>query len=552
MSDLEQPATRGDAGAYAGGTTPAVADGQWRRMSPRFIPVGTIRQLRGLVIPAAIILLTGNVGQGRSELIYLGIALVATLLAAAGSVVEWWNFRYALTERELVVRSGIVQRQERVVPYGRIQAINVSEAPLERAAGIVRVRVETAAGGTADIDIRAIGRESAPRLREALATARARARQGEAGVTAPNEREAGAVASAAVEPGVAEGDVLRRLSTGELLALGATSGRIGPMAAVVGAILQFGVEVMPDSWWDRIPWQQAEALRSVSVIASLLLTIAVLTWLLAIGSTALAFGGFELRRAGDQLLIQHGLLDRRRRTIPIARIQAVIVGEQLLRQPFRRAHVRFESAGGEAEGAAGDSGVLFPYLPLREVGELLRRAAPEFAADPSVAMTTRLPRRALRRYVVNASAGWVLFVTAGAALLGLWLDRWIEIVTWRQALLLLAATPLFAWLGWARWKDGGWHVDGTQLMLRWRSVSRQTLITRAARIQRREMSADPLQRRADLATAQLAVASGLVGGHYALPHVDRNDAERLLATMGGPRHELVIRKVPAMAGDVPS
>jgi putative membrane protein len=317
------------------------------------------------------------------------------------------------------------------------------------------------------------------------------------------------------------------------------------MAAGVGALLQFGTDLFPEAWWDRIPWPEADVLGSVSLIVTLLLAIAVLTWLVAIASTALTYGGFELRRVGDQLLIQHGLLDRRRRTIPIARIQAVIVGEQLLRQPFDKADIRFESAGGQRGGAEGDSGVLFPFLPLDDVAPLLREVAPEFAVDPTVPMATRLPRRAMRRYITAASIGWVLFVAAVAALLGLWLHRWIDVVSWREALLLLLATPLFALLGWARWRDGGWRVDGTMLLLRWRTVSRQTLITRATRIQRREMTADPLQRRARLATVQLAVASGSTSGAYALPHADRDEAERLLALLGGPRHEVVLRSVPA-------
>lgn len=512
----------------------------WQRMSPRFIAVGTLRQLRGLIIPAAIILVTGNVGQGRSELIYIGIALVVTVLAAVGSLVEWWNYRFALTPRELVVRSGIVQKQERAVPYGRIQAINIQEAPLERLAGIVRVSVETAAGGSADVDIRAVTREDAPRLREALAAARARA--GEGGE--PSE-----IATTPAETPAGTGELLRSLSTPELLALGATSGRVGPMAAGVGALLQFGADILPQSWWDRIPRPEAEVLGSVTLIVTLLLVISVLTWLVAIASTALTYGGFELRRAGDQLLIQHGLLDRRRRTIPIARIQAVIVGEQLLRQPFGKADVRFESAGGAHGGADGDSGVLFPFLPLDEVATLLREAAPDFAVDPAMPMVTPLPPRAMRRYITAASIGWVLFVAAIAALLGLWLHRWIDIVSWREVLLLLLATPLFALLGWARWRAGGWRVEGSMLMLRWRGVSRQTLITRATRIQRREMTADPLQRRARLATMHLAVASGQTGGAYALPHADRDEAERLLAVLGGPRHEIVLRTVPAASID---
>lgn len=526
----------------------------WHRMSPRFIIVGTLRQLRGLVIPAAFILVTGNMGQGRSELVYIGIALVVTVLAALGSLVDWWNFRYTFTAHEFVVRSGIVQKQERVVPYGRIQAINLEEAPLERLARIVRVKVETAAGGTADIAVKGISKDEASRLREALAAARARARQEEEGAQPDAEgiEESGVTdgtPGTADQGAVAEGELLRRLSTGELLALGATSGRIGPAAAGIGAVLQFGTDIFPQSWWDRVPWQQAETLASVNVIVTLLLIVAVFAWLLAIGSTALTFGGFELRRAGDQLLIQHGLLDRRRRTIPIQRIQAIVVGELLLREPFKRADIRFESAGGEVDGAGGDSGALFPYLPLNEVEDLLRRAVPEFAADPASSMSNRLPGRSLRRYIFSATVGWVVFVGTMAALLGFWLHRWIDAVSWNQVLLLLVATPVFVWLGWARWRDGGWRVDETTLLFRWRAVSRQTLITRMSRLQRWEMTADPLQRRADLATVQLSVASGLVGGHYALPHADRTDAERFIAMLGGPRHDVEIRKVPAVTAE---
>ncbi|HEV2128207.1 MAG TPA: PH domain-containing protein, partial [Thermomicrobiales bacterium] len=473
--------------------TPVTAseDITWHRMSSRFIVVGTLRQLRGLVVPAALILLTRNMGEGRSNLIYIGIALIVTVFAALLSLVDWWNFRYALADHELLVRSGVVQKQERVVPYGRIQAINLDEAPLERLVGIVRVKVETAAGGTADIEIKGIDRSAAPRLREALATARVQARQqGDAEVPPIAPAEETRNVPKAVDVG-AGGELLRRLSTPELFALGATSGRIGPMAAVIGAILQFGTDIMPQTWWNRIPWQEAEALRSVSVATALLVVIAVVAWVMAIASTALTFGGFELHRNGDQLIVQHGLLDRRRRTIPIQRIQAVIVGEQLLRQPFHHADLRFESAGGEVEGASGDSGVLFPYLPLHEVEPLLRRAAPEFATDPTVPMAARLPIRSLRRYIFSATVGWVVFVGAAAAALGFWLDTWIDVVAWRQVLLLLVVAPVFAGLGWARWRDGGWEVDGSNLLLRWRTVSRQTFITNTSRIQRRRITTDP-------------------------------------------------------------
>lgn len=528
----------------------------WQRMSPKFIIVGTLRNLRGLIFPAAFLLVTGGGprGDSRQQLVYLVIGLVIALVAALLSLLEWRFFRYAFTDRELVVRSGVFQKQERVVPFGRIQAINIEEAPLERLLGIVRLKVETAAGGAADVKIAALEQGNAHRLREELATARARAQGGNAGsASSTGPAASDSTTGAAVDPAAAlrssEDELIRRLSTPELLALGATSGRIGPAAAVAGALLQFGAELFPDSWWDRVPWQQAEALTNIGIAVTFLIVIAIIAWLMAIGSTALTFGGFELRRSGDQLLVQHGLLDRRRTTIPIQRIQAIIVGEQILRQPFHYADIRFESAGGSAGegGSQGDSGVLFPYLPMREIQGVLRQAAPELATSPDIAMTTRLPKRALRRYVVSATVGWVIFVAILMAVLGFWADRWIDQVSWRQLSLLLLAIPVFALLGWARWRDGGWTVDSSLLLMRWRTVSRETMITRTARIQHRMLISDAFQRRVDLATVRVSVASGGIGGHFALPHADEDDAERLIAQLGGPRHNIEIRKAPVQA-----
>ncbi|MGI8975531.1 MAG: PH domain-containing protein [Thermomicrobiales bacterium] len=554
MSDISSQSTSpGDARTLAHPQTedagrPNLTDETtWRRMSIRFIFTGTVRQLRSLLLPAVILLFAGG-GDTNRQLVYLGIGVVFAIMSAGFNLLEWQFFRYAFTDRELVVRSGVFQKQERAVPFERIQAINIEEAPLERLVGIARVKVETAAGGAADVKIDAIERASAYRLREDLSAARARVRgdepEGAGSSTATASHDGTAAVSASTL--ASEGELLRKLSTPELLALGATSGRIGPAAAVAGALLQFGTDLFPESWWKRLPIERAETLTNVNIAITLLFIAAFLAWILAIVSTALAFGGFELRRSGDQLLVQHGLLDRRRTTIPVQRIQAVVVGEQLLRQPFHYADVRFESAGGGGgeAGAQAGSGVLFPFLPLRDVQGLLDQAAPDFATDPETAMATRLPGRALRRYIISATLDWVLFVGMAMAVLGFWAHRWIEQVSWQQVGLMLLVTPVFAWLGWARWRDGGWTMNARMLLLRWRGLSRQTMITRVERIQHRTIMSGPLQRRADLTTIRVSVASGLAGGHYSLPHADEQEAERLIAQLGGPHHEIEIRKVP--------
>ena len=496
---------------------------QWRKLHPLSIMTTGLRYMRGLLIPLIFVIVSRGFSGGRAD---LAITFIFPLVAAIGSIlfsaIHWMMFRYALTERELVIRSGVISRQERVVPLERIQSVDLEEAPLERVLGIVRVRVETAATGSSEakIELHSLGRDAAQALRSQLVTTRQHAAGSD--VTAPGGTETTPLESLSTS-----GELIRKLSVRELLLAGATSGRIGPAAAIAGLSVQFGTEYIPNSWWERVPWQGATH-ANVQIIAAIVISLGLFAWLLAIGSTVLVYAGFELRRLGDQLIIQHGLLDRKRRTIPVRRIQAILMVEGLIRQPFGFGELKFESAGQAGGGREqAESGVLFPFLSMREMPGLVATACPAFALPFQPDALRRLPPRALRRYVVPEIA-WTV-VLAGAVNLIFW--RWFDEPT-GSPLVALVLIPIFTLLGWSQFRTAGWQVTPIHLLMRWRTATgRNTMITRRQRLQHRALSANPFQRRASLVTFHASVASGSAGGHFALAQLDRDDAERLLAEL---------------------
>lgn len=498
----------------------------WHRAHPAYIVTALVRNIRGLIIPIGVLVLSRGFEGGLSSLITLGLTLVVMLIAGFFGALDWWFFRYALTPENLLVHSGVISKQERTVPYQRIQTVDLEEAPLDRLLGVAKMRIETAATGSgeSEVKIQAIARDQAQTLRERLLRARQEARAGH--VSAPVDAEAleGVTVTGAV---AAAGEIIRSLSTGRLLMAGATSGTIGPAAAIVGVALQFADDIVPRSWWERVPWEDVEsAATSVTVVASLLIIVAILAWLLAIGGTVLTFYGFELRREDDNLMVQYGLLDRRRTTIPIRRIQAIRIEEGMLRQPFGLATVRYESAG-QAGRDEGGSGVLFPLMPKKDVTALLERACPDFAAEVTHASLGRLPRRSLARYVVADLFGTAVMVVAALLLIRAWQDGF----PW-WSYLALALFPIVAVYDWLQFHDAGWALDDRHLLMRWRSAARVTIITQRRRIQHRATTSNPFQRRADLVTFRVAVAAGGMGGHYALAHLDRADGERLIVALG--------------------
>lgn len=81
---------------------------------------------------------------------------------------------YAEAADDLLVRKGILFRSLTVVPYGRMQFVDVNAGPLDRRCGVAEVRLHTAAAQT-DATIPGLPPEEAARLRDRL-TARGEAR----------------------------------------------------------------------------------------------------------------------------------------------------------------------------------------------------------------------------------------------------------------------------------------------------------------------------------------------------------------------------------------
>ncbi len=76
---------------------------------------------------------------------------------------------YAEREDDLLIRRGIMFRSLVVVPYGRMQYVDVSAGPLDRRFGIAKVQLHTAAT-TTNATIAGLPPAEAARLRERLAS----------------------------------------------------------------------------------------------------------------------------------------------------------------------------------------------------------------------------------------------------------------------------------------------------------------------------------------------------------------------------------------------
>ncbi|MFK4065025.1 PH domain-containing protein [Streptomyces sp. NPDC029674] len=80
---------------------------------------------------------------------------------------NWRSWRYAERADDLLISRGVLWREETVVPYGRMQLVEVTSGPVERRFGLASVQLHTAAAAT-DARIPGLLPEEAERLRDRL------------------------------------------------------------------------------------------------------------------------------------------------------------------------------------------------------------------------------------------------------------------------------------------------------------------------------------------------------------------------------------------------
>jgi putative membrane protein len=138
----------------------------------------------------------------------------------------------------------------------------------------------------------------------------------------------------------------------------------------------------------------------------------------------------------------------------------------------------------------------------------------------------RLPARARRRYIVRACIPAFLIVGP------VWAFAWyfgLMSLGLSSLLLVLLAGLIGDW----RYRDAGWFRIGDGLVFRTRRLARTVAIVTRRRIQLCSVSQSIFQRRKDLATFAVRVASGHTGATFLIKDIEFSDGQRLYAWVGG-------------------
>ncbi|HJW45111.1 MAG TPA: PH domain-containing protein [Lysobacter sp.] len=430
-----------------------------------------LQQVKQFVVP---LIAAFFFGGDRNELWPLiGVGVLALV-----SVWRYFTYRYGVVGDALVVRSGLLERSLRVIPFARIHNVALQQSVLHRVFGVAEVRLESAGGQKPEAEMRVLKLSDALALEALVRRRGAQAVETVADITTP----------------------LLTLSPGDVVRVGLVSNRgLIVAGAAVGGLSQFSPRLVPNFFelWGKwlLGWAEHNgqgpaqyAIAGLSLFAVAVLLLRLFSVLLAL----LQYYGFTLSEHGRRLTVERGLLARWRTSASRRRVQAWTLREGLMHRLLKRRSLEIDTAAGEQENQQRALRELAPIATPGTCNALIQHLLPR-AAWP------QLQWRSL-----SASAWWRLFAVSIPFVLVL-----LAVLAWSLgpwgALVLL-------WLPWSAWvarhhaRSAAYALNGELIAVREGWWSRHWRFAELDKLQALQLTRNPVDRRCGTATLWLDTA----------------------------------------------
>lgn len=142
-------------------------DGKWHQISPRYVVSQFVQNGIFLVLIVAAALVVGLVFHQQWVWIPAGILTLIEVLTLVILPRQARAIGYMLRGDDIVFRKGILWQRIIAVPYGRMQLVDITHGPLDRAFGVSQLKMVTAAA-TTGVQIPGLTQSAAVALRDTL------------------------------------------------------------------------------------------------------------------------------------------------------------------------------------------------------------------------------------------------------------------------------------------------------------------------------------------------------------------------------------------------
>ncbi|MBB3826352.1 PH domain-containing protein [Xanthomonas arboricola] len=466
-----------------------------------------LQQIRQFLIPLVALIVFGSRDGSRDVADHIATGVVMAVLVAI-SVLRYFTYRYRIGEDSVAIRSGLLERSRRDIPFARIHNVVVHQSLLHRLAGVAEVRLESAGGHKPEAEMRVLRLDQALALEDLI---RRRAQH-------PH------TAQVQLQMQAQDRSTLLRLPMAEVIRLGLISNRgMVVVAASIGVIYQMIPRRVASTFIEtngELAYRYVSQVHPGAAVTATLVVIAMLAVLLAMRALSVAlavtqYHGFHLSESERRLTVERGLLTRIRSSVALRRIQSWTLYESRLHRLFGRRQLRVDTAV-SGTGDTHDSALkeLAPIAPPQRCDALLQRLLPDIAWPPQ------------QWQAVATHCWWRLSLPTVLMLVPL-----VAALAWQigsQAAWLLLWLPWSGFKAYRQVQRMGYAVDTRYVAVRGGWWKRWWRLAELDKLQALQLQRSPLDRLTGTATLWLDTAgASATGPALRLRFVPLAQAQRL-------------------------
>ena len=495
-----------------------------RRLHPLTIFYRAIISLPAIAFP--LYLAISN--QDTTEWFYIILAIVFGLIAFPFSFLSYYFFTFLIKNDEIIIKSGVLSRNQRNIPLERVQNVDISQNVIHQLLGIAKVEIQTAGGSNTEGLLEYVSKSDAEEIRNVIRHYQNILEEEKLSEDENDEtdqdisiKEEHPYSIPEIKERIKEHTnetekELYKMSIRELMTYGML--RFRPIVLVGVVVLMQYMNLFPGLIENLDEYVDAKSLEKLDVtmivlyvFLGLFLTL-FLSWIADIALTVNQFYNFRLSLDGNKLQTEYGLLGRRKGTIPLKKLQSMTIASNFITRKLNLFGLRLQTAGLGIKKSTPE--VAVPLANIEPVNSLCRNI---LQYDESIDFTnvSRLTiRRAMFRYMI--------------ALLPL-MAVGVYFSTWLLTLLLLI--PLFYYGAVLRYQYRGYALQGDNVVIKQGFFFQRITIIPIKKIQTLHVVETFFQRRLGLATINVDTAGLQTFSDASIVDIAAEDADTILALL---------------------
>lgn len=369
--------------------------------------------LKNFWIPLAIFIFNfrgvENVMERPTLLFGGGAILLFILILFVIDVLQKYKTRFWIEDGKFIFKTGIFVLKEKELTINRIQSIDITEPLFLRIFGVCRLEITTPADG---VTIEGIKLDQAEEIRRSVYKEKADEKEQVETEVSSNVTETNHLGTKEVTEAdqISESEmrVVHKMSISELIIMAMTSGGLGIfLAGFITFINFFNLDTLLTSFVENNFQKFASTLAMVFIV----LTVFVLVIGYIIGTVILIVRYFDYKvfEDNDDLIVQYGLIEKKRVTVNINRVQNIIIKDNILRRMFGFKSL-YVTIIGDSDENVGDGKVLIvPLIKKHVLYEIIKEFFPNYTIEKPVHYVRP---RAFRRYI-QVPSFFILLIYGG-------------------------------------------------------------------------------------------------------------------------------------------